>query len=154
VDEPALVHDPTSASHRTIVNIAGARVTKRTHGKLDSRRAQRRRGGAVSARLPWNVRCSEAEQESEQTMTEVTRWDDLRRFTEELQLKLHLAEMDARDRWRELEPQLIELEHKIADAGGTAGDAVTHELTGLGAGLRHLGGDLVLRLRGNYMKGW
>jgi hypothetical protein len=88
-------------------------------------------------------------------MTEATpRWDDLRRITDELQLKIHLAEMDARDRWRELQPQLGEFEHQIADAGGTASTAVAHELSELGAGLRHLSGDLVRRLRGNYMQGW
>lgn len=88
-------------------------------------------------------------------MTEATtRWDDLRRITDELQLKIHLAEMDARDRWRELQPELGELEHKIADAGGTASAAVAHELSELGAGLHHLSGDLVMRLRGNYIKGW
>ncbi len=88
-------------------------------------------------------------------MTEATtRWDDLRRITDELQLKIHLAEMDARDRWRELQPQLVEIEHKIADAGAVASETVEHELAELGAGLRHLGGDLVMRLRGKYLKGW
>lgn len=92
--------------------------------------------------------------ESEHTMTEATtRWDDLRRITDELQLKLHLAEMDARDRWRELQPQLVTIEHKIADAGGMASETVEHELAELGTGLRQLSGDLV-RLRGNYLKGW
>jgi C4-dicarboxylate-specific signal transduction histidine kinase len=83
-----------------------------------------------------------------------TRWDDLRRITDELQLKIHLAEMDARDGWRELQPQLGEFEHKIADAGGTASASVAHELSELGTGLRQLSGDLVMRLRGNYMEGW
>jgi hypothetical protein len=70
-------------------------------------------------------------------MTEATpRWDDLRRITDELQLKIHLAEMDARDRWRELQPQLGEFEHRIADAGGIASAAVAHELSELGAGLQ------------------
>lgn len=83
-----------------------------------------------------------------------TRWDDLRRITDELQLKIHLAEMDARDRWRELQPQLGEFEHEIADAGGTASAAMAHELSELGTGLRQLSSDLVMRLRGNYMRGW
>ena len=83
-----------------------------------------------------------------------TSWDDLRRITDEIQLKLHLAEMDARDRWRELQPQLAEIEHKLADAGGTASGAMAHELSELGAGLRQLSSDLVMRLRGNYVKGW
>jgi hypothetical protein len=88
-------------------------------------------------------------------MTEATpSWNDLHRITDELQLKLHLAQMDARDRWRDLQPQLAEIEHKLADAGGTASGAMAHELSELGAGLRQLSGDLVMRLRGNYLKGW
>ena len=87
-----------------------------------------------------------------------TRWDDLHRITDELQLKIHLAEMDARDRWRALQPRLGEIEHRIehriADAGGVASETVAHGLAELGAGLRHLGGDLVMRLRGSYLKGW
>jgi hypothetical protein len=88
-------------------------------------------------------------------MTEATTsWDDLRRITDELQLKIHLAEMDARDRWRDLQPQLSGIEQRIADAGGMASETVTHELTELGTGLRQLTGDLLMRLRGNYMMGW
>jgi hypothetical protein len=88
-------------------------------------------------------------------MTEATSsWDDLRRIADEVQLKIHLAEMDARDRWHELEPQLVEIEHTLADAGGTASTVMAHELSELGGGLRHLSGDLVMRLRGNYLKGW
>lgn len=88
-------------------------------------------------------------------MTEATSsWDDLRRITDEIQLKIHLAEMDAGDRWRELQPQLADVEHKLADAGGTASTAMAHELAELGAGLRHLGGDVMMRLRGNYLTGW
>ena len=83
-----------------------------------------------------------------------TRWDDLRRITDELQLKIHLAEMDARDRWNELQPQIGEVEHKLADAGGTASATRARELSELGTGLHQLSGDLVMRLHGNYMKGW
>lgn len=83
-----------------------------------------------------------------------TRWDDLRRITDELQLKIHLAEMDTRDRWTELQPQIGEIEHKLADAGGTTSATMARELSELGAGLRQLSGDLVMRLHGNYMKGW
>lgn len=103
----------------------------------------------------WNERCSAAELKASIAMTEATsNWDDLRRITDELQLKIHLAEMDARDRWRELEPQLAEIEYKLADAGGIASAAMAHELSELGAGMRQLSGDLVMRLHGNYLKGW
>jgi len=60
----------------------------------------------------WNDRCSDTEVESEHTMTDTTTHrDDLRRITDELELEIHLAGLDARDRWRALEPQLYELEH-------------------------------------------
>jgi hypothetical protein len=160
VHEHALLRDPSAASHGTIVTIAAARVTKNAprprrsgHDSLDPdvHTAQRRRGRAGGARRGWNVRCTDTEVKASITMTEATsRWDDLRRIADEMQLKMHLAEMDTRDRWRELEPQLAEIEHKLAEAGGTASAAMAHEL----AGLRHLSGDLAMRLRGNYLKGW
>ena len=88
-------------------------------------------------------------------MTEATTsWDDLRGIADEIQLKIRLAEMDAGDRWRDLQPQLADAEHRLADAGGTASAAIAHELSELGTGLRQLSGDLVMRLRGNYLKGW
>jgi hypothetical protein len=103
----------------------------------------------------WNDRCSEASWKASNAMIEATSsWDDLRRIADEIQLKIHLAEMDARDRWRELEPQLTGIEPRLADAGGTASAAMAHELSELGTGLRQVSGDLMMRLRGNYMKGW
>jgi hypothetical protein len=103
----------------------------------------------------WNDRCSDSEVESEHTMTDATsHWDDLRRITDELQLKVHLAGLDARDRWRALEPQLHELEHELADAGGMMSETVERKLAELGVELRHLPEDLVMRLRGNYVRGW
>lgn len=81
-------------------------------------------------------------------------WDELRRIADEIQLKIHLAEMDARDRWRDLEPRITEVEHALADAGGTASETLSHELARFGAVFRDAGEDLVMRLHGSYMKGW
>jgi hypothetical protein len=33
-------------------------------------------------------------------------WDEVRRIADELKLKMHLASMEARDRWQALEPRL------------------------------------------------
>lgn len=65
-------------------------------------------------------------------------WDDLRRIAEELELKVRLAQMDARDRWHALQPRLAELEHTIKQAGARAGKTVTEELNALGKALRQL----------------
>lgn len=69
-------------------------------------------------------------------------WDEIRRLADELELKMHLAGMDARDRWRALEPRLNQLERSLAAAGKRAGDAIEHELTAVGAALRKLRDDV------------
>jgi len=63
-------------------------------------------------------------------------WDDLRRIADEVRLKLHLAGMEARDRWRSIEPRLVELEHKIERGGEKAADVVGDQLSSLTGALR------------------
>lgn len=58
-------------------------------------------------------------------------WNDVRRLADELELKIHLARMEARDRWAVLKPKLIELEH-------TAEDQVQHQLGAFAAALKQL----------------
>ncbi len=81
-------------------------------------------------------------------------WDDVRRIADELELKIHLASMDARDRWRELEPRLVELEHAIVKSGGETTDAIKHELADALAALRTLRDDVVRGARRDYLHGW
>lgn len=69
-------------------------------------------------------------------------WDAIRRLADELELKIHLASMDARDRWRELQPRVREVEQSLAAAGKRAGDAIDRELTNLGTALRRLRDDI------------
>lgn len=97
--------------------------------------------------------CNDTKAESELRMLDTTRLDELRRISDEIQLKVHLAGMDARDYWRELQPRLAEAEHRLA-SNASAANAVSHEPSGLGVVLRHLGEDVVLRLHGDYMRGW
>jgi hypothetical protein len=51
-------------------------------------------------------------------------WDDVRRIADEVELKIHLAGMDARDRWHELQPRLAEIEKSITKAGQRASFAI------------------------------
>ena len=53
----------------------------------------------------------------------------LRTLRDEIRVKLHLAGLDARDRWKQLEPRLAEAEHiatQVTEASRAAlADAVT-----------------------------
>jgi hypothetical protein len=73
-------------------------------------------------------------------MTEAnpTTWDEVRRIADELQLKVHLAGMDARDRWNELQPRLAEVEKTIAREGERAGKFLATQLSSIGTALREL----------------
>jgi hypothetical protein len=46
-------------------------------------------------------------------------FSSLTQLRDEIRLRLHLAQLDAKDRWQELETQLASLEHKVASDGGT-----------------------------------
>jgi hypothetical protein len=65
-------------------------------------------------------------------------WDDVRRIADELQLKIHLASMDVRTRWNELQPRLAEVEKTIAREGERAGKFVAAQVSSLGEALREL----------------
>jgi hypothetical protein len=71
-----------------------------------------------------------------------TMWDDLRRAADELEVQIHLASMDTRDRWRALQPRLAELERSIALQGDRAGQAIADELSSIGVALRRLRDDV------------
>ncbi|HET6347075.1 MAG TPA: hypothetical protein VFH51_19215 [Myxococcota bacterium] len=50
-----------------------------------------------------------------------TDFEALRGLRDEIQLKLHLASMEAKDKWaKELEPQFYEVERRVASAGESA----------------------------------
>jgi hypothetical protein len=70
-------------------------------------------------------------------------WDDLRRTADELEVQIHLAGMDARDRWRALQPRLAELGKAIAAQGDRISDAVSKQLTDVDAAVRRLRDDIV-----------
>jgi hypothetical protein len=46
----------------------------------------------------------------------------LSQLRDEIRVRVHLAQLDAKDKWQELETQLLGLEHKVtADGGNIAG---------------------------------
>lgn len=63
-------------------------------------------------------------------------WDDVRRLADEVRVKMHLAGMELKEKWKTLEPQLKEAEQKMKAKGEKAGDAVTTQVSALAAGLR------------------
>jgi hypothetical protein len=63
-------------------------------------------------------------------------WDDVRRLAEEVRVKMHLAGMELKEKWKALEPQLKDVEQKVKARGEKAGDAVTAQVSALAAGLR------------------
>ena len=69
---------------------------------------------------------------------QLSTWDEVRRIADEVELKIHLAGMDARDRWSALKPRIAEIEKSISTAGKRASDAVERELSTIGVALRRL----------------
>lgn len=69
-------------------------------------------------------------------------WDDLKQAADDIELQIHLAGMDARERWEALKPQLVALGKTIAKEGDRAGHVVSQQATDLGAALRRLRDDI------------
>jgi hypothetical protein len=72
---------------------------------------------------------------------------DLHRIADELELKIHLASMDARDRWQALKPRLAEVENKLARTGERATKVVQDEIAAIGQALHKLRDDLAQAAR-------
>jgi uncharacterized protein YdcH (DUF465 family) len=71
-----------------------------------------------------------------------TEWADLRRIADELELKIHLASMDAHDRWKALQPRLDTLEQTIAHTRERTSKVVTEELSAIRKALCQLRDDV------------
>lgn len=65
-------------------------------------------------------------------------WNDVRRIVDELEVKLHLASMDARDRWHALQPRISKLEQSLERTGKRTGRAMVDELIAVREALRNL----------------
>lgn len=81
-------------------------------------------------------------------------WDEVRRLADEVEVQTHLASMDARDRWREIQPRLEGLEQAIVHSGEHTGDVVIAELRAVRDALRGLRDELVMQARGDFAHGW
>ena len=81
-------------------------------------------------------------------MTETsTEWADLRRVADEIELKIHLASMEAHDRWNALRQRLDKLEKSIAHTREHAGKIVNEEVSAVRKALGDLRNEVVRRAR-------
>lgn len=74
-------------------------------------------------------------------------WDEIRRISDELELKVHLASMDARDRWEALKPRVKQLEDKLTEKTAQASTRVAEEIENVGKLIRELRDDVVARAK-------
>ena len=69
-------------------------------------------------------------------------WDEIRQMRDELEVKVHLGGMDARDRWQALKVRVTNLEGKIKTTAGRVDDKMSEELHSVGGEMRKLRDDL------------
>jgi hypothetical protein len=67
---------------------------------------------------------------------------ELRRIADEVELKIHLAGMEVRDRWQVLKPRLAEVEKKLARTSERATKLAQDEVAAVGQALHKLRDDL------------
>jgi hypothetical protein len=60
---------------------------------------------------------TDAKQQSEHS--DHVDFGSLAQLRDEIRLKMHLAQLDAKDKWQELETQLASLEHRVTADGGS-----------------------------------
>lgn len=69
-------------------------------------------------------------------------WDELRRVADDVKTQLHRAGVEAKDRWKELEPKLHDFQAKAEATTERAADAVQAQLTTVVDALHRFVGDL------------
>ena len=70
-------------------------------------------------------------------------WDELRRIADEVKVKLHLAGMEAKEKWHATyEPKLQELQQKAEAQGERAAGAVQEQLVTFADALKKFAADL------------
>ena len=85
---------------------------------------------------------------------DLTSWDEVRQLADEIEVQMHLATMESRERWALLKPRVEDLERRLVQVGERISGALLHELADLRAALARLRDDLILRARGDYVTGW
>jgi hypothetical protein len=73
--------------------------------------------------------------------------DEIRAIADEVRVKLHLANLEAKSTWERLEPQLAQLERAAADKGRDAVGAVGQLVDDVGKAVRTLRDQLVSSVR-------
>jgi hypothetical protein len=56
---------------------------------------------------------------TEESKDESVQFSALAQLRDEIRVRLHLAQLDAKDKWQELETQLESLEHRVTADGGS-----------------------------------
>jgi hypothetical protein len=74
--------------------------------------------------------------------TPQSQWEAIRRVADELEVRMHLARMEVRDRWTSLQPRLRDLESTLASSGKRVGAAIDREVAAVGEALERLRADL------------
>jgi ElaB/YqjD/DUF883 family membrane-anchored ribosome-binding protein len=74
-------------------------------------------------------------------------WDEIKRISDELELKAHLAGMDAKDKWEELKPRVKALGDKMETQAEKASDRVVEELNNVGKLIGELRDDVVAKVK-------
>ncbi|MBA3502980.1 MAG: hypothetical protein M4D80_41670 [Myxococcota bacterium] len=74
-------------------------------------------------------------------------WDEIKQFSDELELKVHLAGMEAKDKWEELKPRVKELGAKMEDKAEAASARVAEELNNVGGLIKELRDDVVAKVK-------
>jgi hypothetical protein len=69
-------------------------------------------------------------------------WEEVRRLADEVRVKMHLAGMELKDKWKALEPQLQDVEQKLKAGGERAGGVITTQVDAIAAGLRQFADEL------------
>jgi ribosomal protein L19E len=75
-------------------------------------------------------------------MTESSTWNDVRKIIDELEVKMHLATMDVRDRWHALQPRLEQVHQAVTVQSKRIGQALASEIDSIEKALRAMRDDL------------
>ena len=65
-------------------------------------------------------------------------WDEIKRISDELEVKVHLGTMEAKDKWAALKPRVLALQAKMDEKATQAGERVVEELNNVGKLIKEL----------------
>lgn len=74
-------------------------------------------------------------------------WDDVRKLADEVRVKMHLAGMELKEKWKSLEPQLAAAQRKVGEGTDKAEAAATEQLGAIAAGLRQFVDELTAAVK-------